>query len=172
MLIKAEQKYARQTPTRLRLVATAVRKLSPADAMDQLSFMNKKAARALLSVFKQVMANATKNLGLSRDSLKIKEIIIGEGSQYKRFQPVSRGRAHSILKRTSHIRVVLESTEAAAAVKPKVQAQTLAAPKTEKEGEKLATLPKQMVVEKARMKQVAKSQTTIKTVSMRKTGER
>src|SRR3989338_3645063 len=118
MLIKAEQKFSRQTSTRLRLVAAVVKKLSPAVAIEQLRFMDLKASETILLVMKQAVANATNNLGLSADALTIKEIVIGEGPQYKRFQPVSRGRAHSILKRSAHIRVVLESQEAPVA-KPK-----------------------------------------------------
>lgn len=168
MLIKATQKYSRQTPTRLRLVAEAVKKLAPKDAMEQLQFMNKKAARTMLSVMKQVMANATKNLGLSAESLKIKEIVVNDGPQYKRFQPVSRGRAHSILKRTAHIRVVLESTETAMAKPKKEEVKvSTSAPSIhiEEVGKKVQPI-------KAERKQFGRSQTTVKTMSVRKTGER
>ena len=85
MLIKAQQKFSRQTSTRLRLVAAAVKKLSPAVAIEQLKFMDLKAAETLLLVMKQAVANATNNLGLSADALTIKEIIVGEGPKYKRF---------------------------------------------------------------------------------------
>lgn len=170
MLITAEQKFSRQTPTRLRLAAAAVKKLPPQVAIDQLAFMGKKAGGTLLSVMKQAVANATNNLGLSADALVIKEIIVGEGPRYKRFQPVSRGRAHSILKRTSHIRVVLESQEAPVA-KPKQK--TVAVKTTEKTAEKKETVA---VASTSKMaaprKQMGRSQTTVKTVAVRKTGER
>lgn len=170
MLINAEQNYSRQTPTRLRLVAKAVKSLAPKVAMEQLQFMNTKAARTLLIVMKQAMANATKNMGLNADGLVIKEIIVNEGPQYKRYQPVSRGRAHAILKRTAHIRVVLESQETSV-VKPKkedVKKPTEVAAQSEGKEESKHTVARIAPVRK----QTAKSQTTVKAVSVRKTGER
>ena len=172
MLIKAQQKFSRQTSTRLRLVAAAVKKLSPAVAIEQLKFMDLKAAETLLLVMKQAVANATNNLGLSADALTIKEIIVGEVPQYKRFQPVSRGRAHSILKRSAHIRVVLESQEAPVA-KPK--SKTVVAKST---SEKTGALQGASQIVPARtsasvpFKQTSRSQTTVRTSSVRKTGER
>lgn len=175
MIIKAEQKNSRQTPTRLRLVAKAVKRLSVKDAMDQLTFMNKKAAKTMLQVFKQAVANATKNLGLSYESLTIKDIVVNEGPRFKRFRPVSRGQAHSILKRTSHVRVVLESKETEVK-KPVAQKKTVMPEKqgevkpVVQEGEVLARKPQQAPVVEKRV--AMKSQTTTKTVSVRKTGER
>jgi large subunit ribosomal protein L22 len=112
MLIKAEQKYVRITPRKLRLVANAVKKLSLDEAMNQLAFIRKGAARPLLKVFKQAVANAKNNHQLKEDDLRIKSLEIKKGAIYKRWQPVSRGRAHSILKRTSHILLWLETTKA------------------------------------------------------------
>lgn len=109
MDIKAEQKYIRMTPRKLRLVANAVKKLPVDEALVYLKFINKRAAQPILKVFEQAVANAKNNHQLTEDSLKIKSLEIEKGSIYKRWQPVSRGRAHSILKRTSHIRLVLES---------------------------------------------------------------
>jgi large subunit ribosomal protein L22 len=111
MLIKAEQKYVRISPQKMRLVARAVKSLSPDEALDKLKFLNKRSARPLAKVIKQALANAVNNSKLKRENLKFKTIQIGEGAVYKRWRPVSRGRAHSILKRTSHVRVILESKE-------------------------------------------------------------
>jgi large subunit ribosomal protein L22 len=172
MIITAEQKNTRQTPTRLRLVAHAIKKMPLESAMLQLRFMDKKAAVVMEKVFKQAVANATKNLGLSLDSLTIKDIIVGEGPRYKRFQPVSRGRAHSILKRTAHVRVILESQETAVtkkAVKPTKGTTTEAKATEGKEIAKPAAPRISLQMPKA---QVGKTQTTVKTVTVRKTGER
>lgn len=169
MLITAEQTNSRQTPTRLRLVAKAVKKLSPSVAMDQLKFMDLKAAKVMLQVFKQAVANAVNNLGLSAASLTIKEIIVNEGPHLKRYQPVSRGRAHAILKRSSHIRVVLESTETAVA-KPK---QVVKAEHKNEGGNKEEVKPMTSKISLAvPKKSIVRSQTTVKTVTTRKTGER
>lgn len=169
MIIKAEQKFLRQTPTRLRIVARAVKHLLPAEALDQLKFMNKSAAREIHLVLKQALANATNNLGLSRDALTIKDILIGEGPRYKRFIAASRGQAHAILKRTAHVRILLESKEEHAAAKPKkVQAVTkkgaeVVPTASTQQSVKPMSLPKQMK---------AQTHTTVKPVMVRKTGER
>lgn len=111
MIVKAEATYTRQTPTRLRLVAKAVKPLSVEMAMAQLEFMPKKAADVVLQVLKQAVGNAVNNFGLSKDSLTIKDIWVGEGPRFKRFRAVSRGQGHAILKRSAHVRVELESKE-------------------------------------------------------------
>jgi large subunit ribosomal protein L22 len=109
LLIRAEQKNIRISAQKMRLVADAVRKLDPIQAVLQLKFLKKRAALALAKVIKQAIANGTNNLQLGESGLKFHRLEIGEGPTYKRWQPVSRGRAHPILKRTSHIKVVLES---------------------------------------------------------------
>jgi large subunit ribosomal protein L22 len=109
MKIKAEAKNIRQSPQKLRLVAALVRSLKPNDALTTLKHLRKRAATPLWKTLKQAMANGVNNLNLNADSLIIDKIEINEGPTYKRWQPVSRGRAHKILKRTSHIKVILES---------------------------------------------------------------
>ena len=108
--ITAYQKYIRQTPQKLRLVADMIRNLSVDQALIQLKVSSKNGAKAVEKVLTQARANAIDN-GFRSDTLKIKSIQIEEGATYKRWQPVSRGRAHSILKRTSHIRIVLEGSD-------------------------------------------------------------
>jgi large subunit ribosomal protein L22 len=103
----AYQKYIRQTPRKVRLVADLVRQMPLEEAIIQLQFSPKKAAGALGKVLVQAKANAVNNLELVPDTLKIKEIIIEEGPIYKRWRPVSRGRAHPIKKSTSHIKVTV-----------------------------------------------------------------
>jgi len=109
MQIKAESKYIRTSPRKLRLVASLVRNMSLNEAMTTLTHLRKRAAKPLQKTLKQAIANAVNNLNLSKDSLQIQSIEVNEGATYKRWNPVSRGRAHSILKRTSHIKVILKS---------------------------------------------------------------
>lgn len=106
--MKTIQRYIRTSPRKLRLVADAVRGLSPEQALLHLKFTGKSAALPLYKAIKQAVSNAKDQLGLSVSKLTFKTIDIMEGPTYKRFQPVSRGMAHSILKRTSHIRVELK----------------------------------------------------------------
>ena len=108
MLIKAQQKFANSTPRKVRLVADMVRKLPVEAAQEKLQFTTTRAAKLLLQVLNQAVANATNNAKLAAETLKIKTIDVDEGPKYKRWQAVSRGRAHSLIKRTAHIRVTLE----------------------------------------------------------------
>jgi len=174
MIIRAEQKYSRETPTRLRLVAGAVKKMKVTAAMDQLRFMNKKAADTMLKVFKQAVANAKHNANISIEALTIKDIVVNEGPHYKRIQPVSRGRAHAILKRTSHIRVELESTELKKPVKAeKVQPVKLNTDETKPE-EKKVEEKKAVKLPAARIANIKAPKMTQqqRLVTTRKTGEK
>lgn len=108
MEIIAKSKYIRTSPRKLRLVADAVKQMPASQALKILVQVQKRAASPLSSTLKSAIANATANLGLKEEDLKIKTIQIGTGPTYKRFRAVSKGQAHSIVKRTSHITIVLE----------------------------------------------------------------
>lgn len=114
MQIIAYQKYEKTTPRKLKLVADVVRDLHPSQALLQLNFMHKLAAKPLAKVLNQAIKNAVNNSGLNEKDLKIKHILIEEAPIYKRWRAASRGRARSIQKRTSHIKVILENIETSA----------------------------------------------------------
>lgn len=117
MIITATQKNTRQTPRKVRLVANQVKDLSLEDAIVQLGVMQRRASLVLLKVIRQAVANATHNHGFTVSELKLKNIVVHPGPTYKRFQAVSRGRAHGILKRTCHVTVELEAGVAPKAAK-------------------------------------------------------
>lgn len=119
MKVVATSRFIRQSPRKVRLVATAVRKLPPQEAMRSLQLMNARAAKAIRDTIQSAMANATNNHQLQAANLRIETLEIGEGPTLKRMRAVSRGRGVSVLKRTSHIRVVL--TDEALVVSPKKQ---------------------------------------------------
>lgn len=108
MEVKAEAKYIRMSSRKVRLVVDAIRGLNPQKALEYLKFVNKRAAGPLSKVIKSAIANAKNNFGLKPEDLRFKEIQVGEGPTLKRWRAVSRGRAHQIMKRTSHIKVILE----------------------------------------------------------------
>ncbi len=120
MIVTATQKYNRQAPRKVRLVANTVRKLSLKAALEQLAIMPRDASIVVLKVLRQAIANAQHNHNINFDELTIKSIMVDEGPRYKRFRAVSRGRAHAIVKKTSHIQVALQTTEVTApeVVKP------------------------------------------------------
>lgn len=112
--MQAEQKYIRTSPRKIRQVADGIRHLTPVVALKQLEFMSERASKPLLRVIKQAVANAAQNHKIDASNLLFDHILVDEGPTYKRWRAVSRGRAHSIFKRTSHIKVVLTT------VKPKL----------------------------------------------------
>ncbi len=117
MEITATAKYIRISPRKVRLVAEAIRKISPALALSQLRLMRKGAAKPLYSLLKSALANAANKVKLSIDNLAIKAIVVEGGPALKRFRPVSRGRSHAYKKRMSHIKIVLEEKGATGGAK-------------------------------------------------------
>ncbi|MCL4208219.1 50S ribosomal protein L22 [Patescibacteria group bacterium] len=121
MQFKVTQKNTRQSPRKVRLVANTIKKLPLEQAIKQLAVIERKSTVVLLKTIMQAIANAKNNHGVDADKLAIKEILVNVGPSYKRYNAVSRGRGHSILKRTCHISVTLE--EKKAEVKPAAKAE-------------------------------------------------
>jgi large subunit ribosomal protein L22 len=131
MIIKAEQKNTRQTSRKVRLVVDVVKEMSIVDAIKQLAVINRKSSLLVLKVLRQAVANATNNFGLAVADLEIDNIVVNDGPALKRWRAVSRGRAHTILKRTCHVRVDLRSKKEAKAVAPKKDSEKVEAVKAE-----------------------------------------
>lgn len=106
----ATQKYLIMSPRKLRLVTALIKKMKPAEAVEKLPFVQKRAGLELAKVIKNAMSQAV-NAGTSTTDLVFKEIQIGEGPRLKRGKAASRGRWHPFKRRMSHIRVVLMSTK-------------------------------------------------------------
>lgn len=98
---------ARISPQKCRLVADQIRGLHVAAALDVLSFSKKKAAVLVKKVLEAAIANAEHNEGADVDELRVKKIFIDEGPVLKRMSSRAKGRANRILKRTSHITVLV-----------------------------------------------------------------
>ncbi|HLO98078.1 MAG TPA: 50S ribosomal protein L22 [Fimbriimonas sp.] len=118
MEVKATAKYLRVQPRKVRIVADEIKGMPGVYAAHKLRYHTSKGARLLRKVLVNAMANAAENNGLSPEGLKIARIEVNEGPRQKRIQARSMGRANRILKKTSHITVVVEEFEAPAAVKP------------------------------------------------------
>ena len=110
--MKAHLKQFRVSPKKANLVASMVRGKGVVEAVELLKFTPKKSAPVLKKLIESAVANAENNFKQKKESLKIKEITVNEGPTYKRRVCISKGRAHPILKRTSHITVKLESEDA------------------------------------------------------------
>ena len=107
MKYQATAKYVHSSTRKVRLIADAIRSLSPDKAMIVLEHTSKFAAEPVLSVLKSAVANA-KQKGIAIEDLKIANVEIMGGPIMKRWRAVSRGQAHGYKKRMTHIRVVLE----------------------------------------------------------------
>tara|TARA_B100000530_G_scaffold311799_1_gene239085 strand:+ start:2609 stop:2950 length:342 start_codon:yes stop_codon:yes gene_type:complete len=100
-------KYQRISAQKCRLVANAVRGLKVDRALEFLNYNNKKASRLILKVLESAVANAENNNSQDIDDLMVKNILIDEGPTGKRHMPRARGRVNEILKRSSHITVIV-----------------------------------------------------------------
>ncbi len=107
METKSILKGAHISAQKARLVADLVRGMPVAKASDVLIYPNKKAAQLLRKVLLSAVANAENNLGADVDELKITRIFVDEGPTMKRMRARAKGRGTRILKRTSHITVVV-----------------------------------------------------------------
>lgn len=112
MEIKARLNHLRISPRKVRLVIDVVRKMPVSEALDQLKFMNKRAATPIAKLINSAIANAENTYEAERNNLYIKEIRADEAATLKRWMPRAHGRATTIRKRGSHILVVLDEIKA------------------------------------------------------------
>ncbi|MDR0855228.1 MAG: 50S ribosomal protein L22 [Christensenellaceae bacterium] len=105
----ATAKYIRISPYKVRAVLDVIRGKSYIEARAILNALNKSSSDPILKVLDSAAANAEHNKHLNKDLLFVAECYADQGSHIKRMQPVSKGRGHAILKRTSHITVVLDA---------------------------------------------------------------
>ena len=110
MEARAVGKYIRVSPQKARLVADVVRGMDVDQAITTLKFMPKKAAVILKQVIESAVANATQDDQVDVDNLFVKKIFIDGGPSLKRIRPRAMGRATGIIKRTSHITVILDES--------------------------------------------------------------
>ena len=107
MDVKATAKTVRHTPRKTRLVLDLIRGKSVEEAKAILQYTPNHVATDVLKVVKSAEANATNNFQLDESSLYVKECFADEGLTLKRYMPRAKGAAGQILKRTSHITVVV-----------------------------------------------------------------
>ena len=112
MDVKASGKYMRISPQKVRRIVGTVKGKPVESGMSMLKFMPQKAAQMVEKIVRSAVANADQNPDVDVDALVIKNIIVDEGPMLKRFRPRARGRATRILKRTSHITVIVGEASA------------------------------------------------------------
>ncbi len=159
MEVRSIYRYARISPFKVREVTREIQGLPVSAALDLLAFTPKKAAFLIGKTLKSAIANAENNANLKPDGLVVKEATVGEGPTLKRIMARARGSASRILKRTSHIRIVLSdeiAIETREARKAKRQAEKRAANKetASKATEGATTVPDQ---KSAKPKRISKT---------------
>ena len=111
MEAKAVAKYVRMSSSKLKPVADLVRGKDLAEALTILKFTPGKGSELIEKVVQSAAANAENNHEMNPDALYVAEINANQGPTMKRWRPGAQGRAGMILKRTSHINVVLKERE-------------------------------------------------------------
>lgn len=112
--VQAHGKYIGVSAQKVRLVVNLVRGRKAEDALQMLKFMPKVAAREVFKVLQTAISNAEENFGLNRDDLMIIKAFADEGPTRKWRRFGARGRFKPILRRSSHVTIVLKEREGAA----------------------------------------------------------
>ncbi|MFQ5988269.1 MAG: 50S ribosomal protein L22 [Dehalococcoidia bacterium] len=108
MEVRATARYVRTSPYKLRPIVDTVRGKKVDEALTILRFLPSPAARTVAKVVKSAAANAENNFEMTPADLRVVKIFVDEGRTLKRYRAGPRGRAKPILKRSSHITVVVE----------------------------------------------------------------
>jgi large subunit ribosomal protein L22 len=114
--VRAIQRTTRQSPYKMRLVIDQIRGKDVNEAVALLKFSKKHASREIAKVLHSAIANAeykarNANETVDVDMLYIKHAIVNEGPKLKRFTPAAMGRATQVLKRTSHVEIIVSERE-------------------------------------------------------------
>lgn len=107
MEVKAVAKFMRISPQKVQMMVGAVKGKPVETGLNQLKFMPQKAAGIVEKIVRSALANADQDPNVDVDSLVIRNILVDQGPTLKRFRARARGRGSRILKRSSHITVIL-----------------------------------------------------------------
>jgi large subunit ribosomal protein L22 len=138
MEVRSIHRFARISAFKAREVTREIQGLPVSAALDVLAFTPKKAAILVNQTLKSAIANAENNANLKVDGLVVKEAVVGEGPTFKRMKTRARGSGSQILKRTSHIRIILTDEKAEKAEMKKEAKEAPAAEKKPKKAKKTA----------------------------------
>src|SRR5213595_2266282 len=110
MEAKATLRYLRITPRKVRVVADLIRGKKVDAALAQLAYIEKRAAEPVAKLLRSAVANAeqgSKDQALDVDRLHVKSLMVDQGPSLRRYMPRAMGRAFKILKKTSHIALIV-----------------------------------------------------------------
>jgi len=104
---KAQLNSVRLAPRKVRAVVRLVRGKNVDEAINQLEYMVKRPGMPVKKLIESAIANAENNFNMVRSNLYIKDVQVDEGVKLRRFRPKAFGRAATLQKKTSHIRLIL-----------------------------------------------------------------
>lgn len=104
---KAHAKFVRVSPTKAKIVLDQIKGKDVGTAVGLLKYSPRYASDIILKVLNSAVANAENNMGMDTDKLFVEDAFANMGPTMKRIRPESKGRAYRILKKTSHISIVL-----------------------------------------------------------------
>jgi large subunit ribosomal protein L22 len=110
--VRAVARHIRISPQKVRLVLETIKGKPVSEALAMLRFMPHKATGPVAKALKSASANAENNFSLDPDELVVVRVSADEGRTLKRYRPRARGRVNQILKRSSHVTVVVSEREA------------------------------------------------------------
>jgi large subunit ribosomal protein L22 len=119
MEARATARFVRMPPRKVRFVMDSIRGKYAQEALDLLKYTPNHAAAEIAKVINSAIANAGNNHNMDTDWLRVTECFVDAGPTMKRVQPRAQGRAYRILKRTSHITVVVTEGEAPPTTRPR-----------------------------------------------------
>lgn len=132
MSVKAVAKDVQHSPRKVMVVVALVRGRTVEEALTILEHVPRRSALAVIKVIQSAKANADHNHGYKPSTLRITEISVTHGARIKRFRPAAHGRALPFVKRSSHIRVIVDGElRPAAAAKAEVKKPAAKKPVTE-----------------------------------------
>lgn len=111
MEAKAVAKYIRVSPLKVGFICNEIRGKQVDEALSILKFTPKKGAKVLEDVLNSAVANAENNFNMDRDKLYVSDAYANDGPHMKRFRPKAKGMAYPIIKRSSHIGVVVKERD-------------------------------------------------------------
>ena len=111
MEARAYLKYARISPRKVCIVLDLIRGKNVDEAMGILKNTRKAASEYLIKLLNSAVANAENNFGMDKSKLYVSECFVCPGPTLKRIQPRAQGRAFHIMKRTSHVTLVVKEKE-------------------------------------------------------------
>ena len=147
MEVSATAKFIRISSKKAQPMVAALRKMPVSDALIQLKYHPSKAAKLIYKLIHSASASATNNYNLKEDNLRIKTLTVDAGPTMKRYWFRSHGSADPLLKRSSHLKIILEEIKPSLVKKPVAKPTTVSTvpstePTTETASEKPAIQPK------------------------------